>query len=244
MNLPGDAAVVAEVVNLDCSSKQESDLGDRKTREIARILASRMSFRPSRVLVVGCGSGVEAAILASTLQAQVTGVDLHSEFDARAAARATLQKADATSLPFADQSFDLVYSYHALEHIPLYRVALQEMRRVLVDNGYFCVGTPNRLRLLGYLGSKDASLMQKIQWNMIDWRAMLRGRFRNECGAHAGFSTKELDGDLRAVFSHVNDITLPYYHAIYPNKTNLVNRLHASGLWQYLFPSIYFFGAK
>lgn len=59
-----------------------------------------------------------------------------------------LQRGDATSLDFADGRFDCIYSFHALEHIPDYRKALQEMRRVLAPGGTYCIGTPNRLRLV------------------------------------------------------------------------------------------------
>jgi len=34
--------------------------------------------------------------------------------------------------------------------------------------------------------------MQKLQWNLSDYRSRLMNRFRNELGAHAGFSEKEL----------------------------------------------------
>lgn len=43
----------------------------------------------------------------------------------------SVAKANATSLPFPDDYFDLVYSRHALEHMPLdYKKAIDEMIRV------------------------------------------------------------------------------------------------------------------
>jgi ubiquinone/menaquinone biosynthesis C-methylase UbiE len=41
----------------------------------------------------------------------------------------------AESLDFADESFDVVVSVHAIEHIPPLREALAEMARVLVPGG-------------------------------------------------------------------------------------------------------------
>ena len=72
----------------------------------------------------------------------------------------------------------------------------------------------------------------------------MRGRFRNELGAHAGFTRSELGGELRAVFSHIEDATLDYYLAIYPRRARTVRLLHASGLGTYAFPSVYFVGRK
>ena len=138
----------------------------------------------------------------------------------------------------------LCFPYHALEHIPDYRKALQEMRRVLVDGGSYCVGTPNRSRFIGYLGGKGATLGQKIAWNFADWSARARGKFRNEFGAHAGFTRDELRGELQNIFGQVDEISLSYYQQIYSRHGSLITALDRSGLGRFLFPSVYFMGRK
>jgi SAM-dependent methyltransferase len=45
-------------------------------------------------------------------------------------------------LPFEDDSVDLVFSYHTLEHVPDYLFALGEIHRVLKHNAPFLVGLP------------------------------------------------------------------------------------------------------
>ncbi len=45
-------------------------------------------------------------------------------------------------LPFEDNSVDLVFSYHTLEHIPDYLFALSEIYRVLKHRGRFLIGLP------------------------------------------------------------------------------------------------------
>lgn len=217
---------------------------DRKTALLAELIRAHFGKAPARILVVGCGNGREAAQLALSLKCEVTGIDLQSKFDPAAAAVATLRQGDATALDFPDNSFDFVYSFHALEHIPDFRRALREMHRVLTKDGAYCVGTPNRERLVGYLGSKGASWRQKWQWNVIDWRARLRGRFRNEFGAHAGFTSEELQHELTDLIGPAVSVTLPYYLSVYARRKTyvaLLDRLHLS---RRLLPAVYFVGNR
>lgn len=222
----------------------EPALRDVRTEALADLIRARSTRPIRRLLVVGCGSGKEAAILGQVLGADTVGIDLVENFDPRAASLVQLRRGDATCLEFADGSFDFVYSYHALEHIPQHLAALREMRRVLADGGGYCVGTPNRLRLIGYFGSPDTSAREKLRWNMIDWKARLQGRFRNEYGAHAGFSATELAADLRDTIGSAEDITLPYYLRVYRNHNGLCRMLDASGLGKMIYPCVYFLGRK
>jgi hypothetical protein len=81
---------------------------------------------------------------------------------------------------------------------------------VLQPGGWLYVGTPNRHRIVGYVGSHDATLRQKLGWNLTDYRARLRGRFRNELGAHAGYSERELRRALEPEFEDLRSLTSDY----------------------------------
>ncbi|HEQ72550.1 MAG TPA: class I SAM-dependent methyltransferase [Spirochaetia bacterium] len=221
---------------------------DGKTERLAAVIGSRL-FLPDipRILVVGCGSGREAAVLQAVLGGEVTGIDPENVFDPalRILPGVRLVTGDATSLSFPDGSFDLVYSFHALEHIPAWEKALLEMRRVLVPGGGVVIGTPNRSRLIGYLGSKSgSSLKEKLVWNMVDWKAKLTGKFRNEAGAHAGFTRSELSRALGKLFFEIRDISNDYYLAVYRRVRFLIRFLSGSGLRRIVFPSIYVMGRK
>ncbi|MEO8467510.1 MAG: class I SAM-dependent methyltransferase [Gammaproteobacteria bacterium] len=134
-------------------------------------------------------------MLAHALQVEVVGIDPHGKFDPRATAVVDLRQGYAADLDFDDGAFDLVFSYHVLDHVPEYQKTIAEIHRVLAPGGTACVGTPNRDRLVGYLGSKDAKLHQKFLWNFWDWKARLRGRFRNELGESPEIGVKfRLDG--------------------------------------------------
>ena len=217
---------------------------DPKTTLLADIVRARHGAAPRRLLVVGCGTGVEAAALAQRLDARVTGIDIAAAFDQDAGKVVELIYGDATRMVFDDASFDCVYCYHVLEHIPDFRAALVEMRRVLKPGGSYMIGTPNRSRVVGYIGSSDTPLRLKIQWNLDDWWARLCGRFRNELGAHAGYTFEELRDELGGTFTSVTNITPDYYYRLYERQAKLVSMLINTGTWRYLFPAIYFYGMR
>jgi SAM-dependent methyltransferase len=217
---------------------------DRKTLSLCRLLELRARHRRfETILVVGCGDGREAATLAGHFGARVTGIDIEGAFDAKAGRVVDLRVMDATNLALADAAFDLVYSFHALEHIPDDRAALREMNRVLRPGGLACIGTPNRRRLVGYIGSATDA-WTKIRWNLADWRARALGRFRNEYGAHAGYTRDELLARCREAFGGATDITEDYYKDIYQSKGKLIEGIIKANLQNLLFPCAYVIAAK
>jgi ubiquinone/menaquinone biosynthesis C-methylase UbiE len=98
-------------------------------------------WRDSDVLEVGCGLGTDAVNFARR-GARYTGVDLteasielvKKRFDFEGLA-ADLRVADAETLPFADDSFDLIYSHGVLHHTPDTQRAINEVHRVLKPGG-------------------------------------------------------------------------------------------------------------
>lgn len=215
----------------------------RNVEAVSRILSAECVDQMKNALAVGCGTGEEAATLARELNLDVTGIDVGDRFSEEARRHARLMLGDATALDFADASFDLVYCYHVLEHIPLPASAVLEMARVLRDGGLCWIGTPNRLRLAGYIGS-DASCGEKVRWNLADWKSRARGSFRNEAGAHAGFSRDELRSLISRGFRGVKDMTRRYYDEVYGRHPVAVRLVAGTALGGVLLPSVYFLATK
>ncbi len=217
---------------------------DHKTEKIAEMIKKKQPNDIKKLLVVGCGTGIEAAILSIVMKVNVVGVDLCEIFDLEASKVAELIHCDASSLPFDDGTFDFIYCYHVLEHMNDPAASLKEMRRVLRNGGGWLIGTPNKSRIIGYIGSKDTTLANKIRWNVDDWIARLKGKFRNEDGAHAGFTSDELGGILSKVFSQQESCTSEYYRYLYAKHERILSILESSGLSNVVYPGVYFFGVK
>lgn len=212
-----------------------------KTAVLAKLLAPALPNPLSRILVVGCGNGFDAGVLARTFGAQTIAIDIYDLFDTTAGAPAEFARMDARELSFEDNSFDLVYSFHALEHIPKPQRALAEINRVLRPGGIYCVGTPNRTRAVAYL-SVNEPWGTILAQNFADWRARLRGRFRNEYGAHAGFSGYELTSMCKAAFGQARNISDQYYSALYAQRPFLTRFVVGTGLQSVAWPSVYVAG--
>jgi SAM-dependent methyltransferase len=193
-------------------------------------------------LVAGCGNGDEVVHLAGIFPtASVLGFDIEDRFSSRSRLQGGLLLADIKRLPFGNGHFDFVVAIHSIEHVGDPRVALAEVARVLRPGGWFYVGVPNRTRLLGYLGSFDATLSQKIAWNFIDYSNRIRGRFKNELGAHAGFAREELGRLLATHFETVELLTEKYLRFKYGGRIPqwLLSFLLAPRLADYSAPSHY-----
>lgn len=193
---------------------------------------------PRRVLVVGCGNGVEAAAIGAQTGAPVVGIDLVVEASARRPG-VHLVRTDARALPFRANAFDALYCFHVLEHVPGPAAAVAESRRVLDPGGLAFFGTPNKQRLVGYLGGRGTTA-EKLRWNIVDWGRRLTRRWSNELGAHAGFSAIELSGLLEAAFGAVREASVPYYATKYPRLASFWTRSFRLGIGRWLAPSIYY----
>jgi SAM-dependent methyltransferase len=170
-------------------------------------------------LVVGCGNGNEVVYMRRKFNYDhLVGVDVDRIFSAQARAEHCVARGDALRLPFAAEAFDFAAAFHSLEHVGDARIALDEIHRVLRPGSWFYMGVPNRRRLVGYLGSFDATTWQKITWNLTDWMARARGKFRNDLGAHAGFERGEMAALLGERFSDVRMLTEEFLRYKYRDR--------------------------
>lgn len=118
---------------------------DGRWRPVAEAMARHYGLEPGQsVLDVGCGK----AFLLYELTQVVPGLGVHgidiSDYavaNAKEEVRDRLRVGDATSLPYAEDSFDLVISLATLHNLPIQRLwtALQEMERVSRKDKYVMI---------------------------------------------------------------------------------------------------------
>ena len=137
------------------------------------------------VLEVGCGVG-DFSISLSRAGAHVTGVDFSPRGIELAQQKArhhgqpvAFRVADAQALPFANDSFDVVFSCECLEHVPEPRRMLSELHRVLKPGGVLILTTENysNALVLGWLVSmvrrqpfNSGTHAQPIEHFFVFWR--------------------------------------------------------------------------
>lgn len=110
---------------------------DRHLRRVREFLQPRFN---DRVLDIGCGRGWVTQRV-QRLAPATTGIDVNVEAVANGVTEG-LRVMDARKLAFGDATFDKVYSFHAIEHIPDLAGVLAEMDRVLKPGGTLLLGYP------------------------------------------------------------------------------------------------------
>ncbi len=97
-----------------------------------------------RILDVGCGVGMYTAAF-RRYTPQVFGIEVELERAIEAQARAQgVTQALGETLPFINNTFDLVFSHEVLEHVADDRRCAQEMVRVTRPGGRIVIFVPNR----------------------------------------------------------------------------------------------------
>jgi len=167
----------------------------------------------TRVLDIGAGWGIYS-IAAAKLGARVWAIDANPEGMGFLAKRCQIEKYDrlvaaqgsALSLPFPDDSFDLVMFNGVLELLPEYVetkspediqcLALQEARRVLRPYGQLLIAIENRYGLVYLTGAPDEHTGVRFITLLPRWIASWYSRSRRKrpfrIYTHSGRNLKKL----------------------------------------------------
>lgn len=145
----------------------------------SRRVASRLGHLPGMsVLDIACGRGEWLAYLQQN-GCSVSGIDLSSKaikFCQSSMPAGHFVCGPAESLPFADDSFDLVTCLGSLEHFTDKPLALREMLRVAKPDAKFLVLVPNAgflTRRLGlYRGTNQAKVKEDV-YSLGQWKELL-----------------------------------------------------------------------
>lgn len=164
------------------SLKQHREAQVRMIEEVLSWADVSSDRAPQAILDVGCGVGGSSRYLQKKYGAKVTGITLSPKQQAQATALSksqpdcTFQVADALKMPFADSSFDLVWSLESGEHMPEKAKFMSEMHRVCKPGGRIILVTwvHRNLEANEALTSKEVRLLKRISqaYHLPDWCSM------------------------------------------------------------------------
>ncbi|WP_339287205.1 class I SAM-dependent methyltransferase [Paenibacillus sp. FSL E2-0201] len=146
----------------------------------------------SRILEVGCGTGRSSCYLAAQGH-DVTGVDIQPDMISKAKIRAEKENAsieflvgDASSLPFPDESFDVIL----VESVSIFTdtdTAFSEYYRVLRTGGKLFDREMVQYKPIPTEINQEITTFYHIEklWNISDWSALVNA---------TGFNHSQIDG--------------------------------------------------
>jgi ubiquinone/menaquinone biosynthesis C-methylase UbiE len=179
-------------------------------------------YRDRTVLDVGCGAGVDLARFAKG-GADVTGVDVStSAIDlartnfAQQGLRGRFDVANGEQLPFADNSFDLVFAHGVVQYTAHPQRLVEECRRVLKPGGEAIFQVYNRISWLNALSKlmkvglehEDAPVI--LKFSAAEFRRLLAGfrdvrivpeRFPVKSRLHGGWKGAMYNGAFVGMFN-------------------------------------------
>jgi SAM-dependent methyltransferase len=181
------------------------------------LVRQHVDLPAARVLDAGCGMGMYVAAFERE-GAQAYGIEIEPDrAGAASQVSSRIALASAEALPWADRSFDLVFSHEVLEHVAHDAQAVREAARVLRPGGRLVVFAPNR--------------WYPFETHGIEWRGAyhfgniplvnyLPTSWRNRLCPHARAYTRR---QIRALFADA-PLDILVHTQIYPGFDKIAGR--------------------
>lgn len=139
----------------------------KRHAEIVRILAEVEIFLGAahapvhdlKILEFGCGNGFQIPYLQKL--GKVIATDIYLSDEMAQDGELAFCESDINELPFVDNTFDIIFSNHVVEHLPEPQKAFAELGRVAKEECVFVFSVPTNIWLLlslpgKYLGKVNA----------------------------------------------------------------------------------------
>ena len=187
--------------------------------------SEKCMFSGKTVLDVGAGGGGKSLYYLSRGAKHVTALDVIERYKNEAIEYAvklglndnfTYCVADASKLPFEDESFDLVIMNDSMEHVKSPEMVLNEVTRVLKTGGRLCVNFPP----YGHPFGAHLSDVISIPWvhlffdeqTLIDaYKKLVSGLSDSAMRVNFRIST---DNTGKEYFSYINKLTIKRFRKI------------------------------
>lgn len=142
--------------------------------------AAALLARDMTVLDLGCNGGHGSIILGSVCK-EITGVDVSPAAIDTAKSKHESEKVrfrlvDGLTLPFPDNSFDMITSFQVIEHLADYETYFSEIKRVLKLEGLLLITTPNAAIRL-HPGQRPWNPFHVREFTASELESVLRSHF-------------------------------------------------------------------
>jgi SAM-dependent methyltransferase len=163
-------------------AKREKDPTFRTTRHLAMVRPYLLHRWPVGVLCLGPRNGIELEHLREAGCRVVRGLDLFST-------QPDIEVGDMHAMPFLDDSFEMVWASHVLEHALDPRKVCAEITRVVKPGGYLMAAYPTNFQtnwhdrwnygapdtLLDYLPGSALLVSRRTRaGESVEWAALYR----------------------------------------------------------------------
>ena len=213
------------------------------TQPFMEELCGFKKYHGKKLLEIGCGLGTDSLQFARN-GAIVTGIDLTEEGPRLAKQRFDMEglqgeflSADAENLPFADATFDVVFSFGVLHHTPDTQRAIDEVYRVLKPGGEIVIMLYHKHSLHTWIGVPLYFLSGLVKGKIHGYKDWVRVYDGGSNPLGKAYSRS----DARKMFSKFKDVHFTMcdsYRRKYPKFLNAVNQsLFASwaGFWMMIY---------
>ena len=175
-----------------------------------------------RVLDIGCGVGMYTSAFRQRTP-EVFGIEVEFSRAVKGRERALgIAQAVGEALPFADASFDVVFSHEVLEHVRDDGACAREMVRVTRPGGRIVIFVPNRLYPFETHG---IYVRGHYRFGNIPWVNWLPTPWRNRLAPHVRAYTAR---GLRRLFDGL-PVKAVLHTGVFPGYDNIVARKPALG---------------
>lgn len=156
---------------------------------------NKKDIKKDKLLEVGFGPGIFADIILSKYpKSDYHGIDYDNnaiEYASRVNNLLKLKQGDACNMPYSNNSFDNIFCWHVIEHLPNPELFLKECNRVLKNGGHLFLATPNlgcfanmvaKNNWIGFKDKTHISLKSSKDWS----RLIIKNKFKIESQGTTG----------------------------------------------------------
>ncbi len=154
-----------------------------RKRRILNNFLYNYDFEDRKILEIGTGTGVTAAILRLSYgNLDYTGVDISSEFITmvRKMFKLNMKLGNITSIPVEDKIFEDIFLFDILEHIPPdeREISYRELNRVIKNEGRIFLNSPsdiqesqhNKKFEFGFFSEDLLCLMKVVNMQLLEFK--------------------------------------------------------------------------